>query len=159
VTTPSPGNGDEVDQNWSDVAENYEKIYALSGGYTSDAGSKELQETFEQQLNRPMGSPQEIRYGTGAQRVLNRTCQFGFEVDAEMVVTGTTKPDAFVTLAGEPIKLRVDGSFAVRLNMPDKRQVLPIVAQSADGAEQRTIVLAVERNTKVMEPVHRDPVG
>ena len=28
---------------------------------------------------------------------------------------------------------------------------------SANGGEQRTIVLAVERNTKVMEPVVRDP--
>jgi uncharacterized protein len=39
---------------------------------------------------------------------------------------------------------------------PNRRQVLPVVASSKDGAEQRTIVLAVERNTKVMETVHRD---
>jgi len=30
------------------------------------------------------------------------------------------------------------------------------VACSADGVEQRTVVLAVERNTKVMEPLIRD---
>jgi len=29
-------------------------------------------------------------------------------------------------------------------------------ASSPDGAQQRTIVLAVDRNTKVMEPVTRD---
>jgi hypothetical protein len=27
----------------------------------------------------------------------------------------------------------------------------------SDGVEQRTIILAVERNTKVLEPVMRDP--
>ncbi len=40
--------------------------------------------------------------------------------------------------------------------MPDKRQVLPVVASTPDGVEQRTIVLAVERNTKVLEPLTRD---
>ena len=29
--------------------------------------------------------------------------------------------------------------------MPDKRQVLPVVASSGDGVEQHTVVLAVER--------------
>ncbi len=39
---------------------------------------------------------------------------------------------------GEPIKLKSDGSFTVRLAMPDKRQVLPVVASTSDGVEQRT---------------------
>jgi uncharacterized protein len=108
---------------------------------------------FEERLQRPMGSPTGTRFGVGAERMLNRQRQFEFEVDAEMVVFGRTKPDGRVTLAGEPVKLREDGGFAVRLSLPDRRQVLPIVASSADGVEQRTIVLAVERNTKVMEPV------
>jgi len=34
--------------------------------------------------------------------------------------------------------------------------VIPAVASSSDGRVQRTIVLAVERNTKTMEPVIRD---
>ena len=29
VTTPEPGSSDAIDENWTDVAENYEKIYAL----------------------------------------------------------------------------------------------------------------------------------
>jgi len=69
-----------------------------------------------------------------------------------------TEPDAHVTLQGEPVKIRSDGTFAVRFNLPDRRHVLPMVASSRDGAERRTIVLAVDRNTKVMEPISRDPV-
>ena len=80
----------------------------------------------------------------------------GTPVDAEMIVFGQTDATAYVTLGGEPVKLRSDGSFAVRLPLPDRRQVLPIVASSADGVEQRTTVLAVERNTKVMEPLIRE---
>jgi hypothetical protein len=62
-------------------------------------------------------------------------------------------------LAGQPVRLREDGSFSVRKSMPDRRHVLPIVAGSRDGLEQRTIILAIERNTKVMEPLVRDTVG
>ena len=53
--------------------------------------------------------------------------------------------------------LRPDGSFTVRMSLPDRRQVIPVIASSPDGVEQRTIILAVERNTKVLEPVIRDP--
>jgi hypothetical protein len=31
------------------------------------------------------------------------------------------------------------------------------VASSRDGVEQRTIVLAIERNTKIMEPMVHEP--
>jgi hypothetical protein len=41
--------------------------------------------------------------------------------------------------------------------MPDQRQILPVVAQSSDGIEQRTTVLSINRNTKQMEPIIRDP--
>ena len=78
-------------------------------------------------------------------------------VDTELIVHGVTEPNARVTLRGEPVHLQRDGSFAVRFNLPDRRHVLPVVASSGDGGDQRTIVLAVDRNTKVMEPVMREP--
>jgi hypothetical protein len=42
------------------------------------------------------------------------------------------------------------------MSLADRRQVIPVIASSADGLEQRTIILAVERNTKVLEPRMRD---
>lgn len=156
VSTPRPGSADSLDENWSDVEENYERIFAQSGGYSEETNSHELQEAFEERLQRPIGPPLASRFGVGAERILRRKRDFQFDVDAEMVVHGQTKPDAHVTLSGEPVKLRADGSFAVRMAMPDKRQVIPVVASSRDGVEQRTIVIAVERNTKVMEPMIRE---
>ena len=157
VTTPPAASTDEmVDPHWSDVAENCDKIYAMSGGFSPDNSSTELQELFEERMRRPMGSPMVTRYGVGAESLLPRLREFEFELDAELIVYGSTRPDSYVTLQGEPVKLRADGSFTVRLEMPNRRQVIPVVASSKDGVEQRTIVLAVERNTKVMEPVVRD---
>jgi hypothetical protein len=155
VSTPAPGSSDSIDENWNAVAKDYEKVYALSGGYNEERSSGELQELFEERLRRPMG-PASAKYGVGAERLLNRHKNFQFAVDAEIIIYGATSTDARVTLGGEPVRLRSDGTFTVRMALPDKRQVIPAVAASADGVEQRTIVLAVERNTKVLEPMMKE---
>jgi hypothetical protein len=152
VTTPQPGSSDSIDENWSDIAKDCEKIYALSGGYSDESLNSDLRSVFEERMQRPMSNAGSNHFGVGADGKLRNGKTFGFEVDAEMVIYGATEPNASVTLAGEPLKLREDGTFTVRVSMPDKRQVLPVVASSSDGVEQRTTVLAVERNTKVMEP-------
>ena len=157
VTTPQSDVVDNVDGNWADVAHDFERIYALSGGYAEDPGNSELKNLFEERLSRPMGSPMVTRFGRGAQAVGHDRPEFPFQVDAELIVYGMTAPNAHVTLKGEPVRIQADGTFTVRFSLPNRRQVLPVVASSGDGVEQRTIVLAVERNTKVMEPVIREP--
>lgn len=156
VTTPRPGGSEAVDRNWSEVARDCERIYAMSGGYSDDAVGGDLKELFEERLRRPMGSPLGTRFGAGAEGVLPRSSGFYFDVDAELVIYGQTRGDAHVTVAGQPVKVRPDGTFSVRQAMPDRRQVLPVVAGSRDGLEQRTVILAIERNTKIMEPVTRE---
>ena len=155
VTTPPAGTSDSVDENWADVADNADRIFAMSGGYSPRGTSLELQELLEERLGRPMGTPMETRFGNGAARA-SAAEGLRFCVDAELLVYGVSQPDAHVTLQGEPVLLRPDGSFVVRMSLVDRRQVIPLVASSADGLEQRTIILAVERNTKVLEPRIRD---
>jgi hypothetical protein len=156
VATPEPGAHDALDRTWVDVAENCERIFALSGGYSAENSADELQEVLEERLRRPVGSLLASRYGVGADPTLEKDAGFRLDVDAEMIVYGSTRPGAHVTLAGEPIKLRDDGSFTVRMSLPERRQVLPVTSSSSDGMTQQTVVLAVERNTKIMEAVLRD---
>jgi uncharacterized protein len=157
VITPSSPADEKLDNHWSEVVEDCDKIYAMSGGYSPEVNSSELQEVLEERLRRPVGSSIGNRYGTGAEYLVMRDRAVQFKVDAEMVIHGATHPEAQVTLQGAPLKLRPDGTFSVRLELPNRRQVIPLVASTKDGASQRTIVLAVERNTKVMEPIHREP--
>ena len=153
VETPRPGECERLDEHWRDIAEDYERIYSLSGGYDTDAG--DLKEVFEEKLCRPM--PLRGEQGqTVADPALLRQSKLPFNVDAELIVFGRTVSSASVTVAGRPVKLQADGSFTVRMELPDKRQVLPVTAESRDGLRQRTTVVAVERNTKVMEPVELD---
>ena len=156
VSTPPPGAVDALDHNWTEVAQDFERIYAMSGGYSPEGDNRELKNLFEERLHRPMGATLATRFGLGAGGLHSKR-DFNFHVDAELVVYGITEPGSHVTLKGEPVRLQPDGTFTVRFNLPDRRQVLPVVAASPDGVEQRTIVLAVERNTKVMEPVTREP--
>jgi hypothetical protein len=156
VTTPIAPQSDTLDAHWGDIVNDCERIYAMSGGYSPENNSTELQELFEERLERPMGPPASRGSTQGAAPEDIRPVDFQLEVDAEMIIYGATKPDAYVTLQGEPVKVQSDGTFRVRVEMPNKRQVLPIVASAGDGSARQTVVMAVERNTKSMEPYTRD---
>jgi hypothetical protein len=156
VTTPTVGANDTFDKNWADVAKEFDRIYAMSGGYAESEAKGELKEVLEEHLHRPMGDPMATQFGLGASGKMSDQ-PFQFEVDTELIIHGVTDPHAHVTLHGEPVRLRSDGTFAVRFHLPDRRHILPVVASSHDGAEQRTIVLSLDRNTKIMEPLLRDP--
>jgi len=155
VSTPKAGVSDVLDENWASVQEQFQKIYTQSGGHANSAGgTNDLRDLFEERLRRPMQGLSLQSLGTGALASLGR--DFHFEIDAELIVYGTTEPNARVTLQGEPVQLRPDGTFTVRFSLPDSRQIIPAVAASPDGVEERTIVLAVERNTKELEPMIHD---
>ncbi|HVK16229.1 MAG TPA: hypothetical protein VM533_04715, partial [Fimbriiglobus sp.] len=97
-------------------------------------------------------------FGSGA--VLpGKLKKFFFDIDAELIVYGKTDPTASVTLQNESVKLRPDGTFTMRFSLPDSRQIIPAVATAADGMEEQTIVLAVERNTKRLDPMIHDLYG
>jgi uncharacterized protein len=153
VTTPRAGISDMIDENWADIdAKKADRIYAMSGGFDPSMSSLELKQLFEERLRRPLGSPSISSFGSGA-LLPHKLRKFWFQLDAELIVYGATEPTARVTLQGDPVKLRPDGTFTMRFSLPDSRQILPAVATSADGIEERTIVLAVERNTKELEPL------
>jgi hypothetical protein len=156
VSTPATRGGDSFRGHWEDEANQFDEVYAMSGAGRDAA---EVQELLEQRLGRPMGSPMVTRFGSGAKGLLGRNNELGFDVDLELVVHGSAQADAFVTVKGVPVRLGPDGTFSTRFNLPNKRQVIPVVANSCDGVEQRTILLAVERNTKVMDPVVRKSTG
>jgi len=157
VTTPRAGISDVIDENWADIdAKKADRIYAMSSGFDPTASSLELKQLFEEHLRRPLGSPAVTSFGSGSLMPGGKARKFWFQLDAELIVYGATASNARVTLQGQPVKLRPDGTFTMRFSLPDGRQIIPAVAVSPDGIEERTIVLAVERNTKQLEPMIHD---
>lgn len=154
VRTPIPGSSDHVDYNWTDLADIGDRVFSLSGGFAEGA-SQALREVFEEKLSRPMNRSALSRYGTAD--VPGKMTGDDFFVDAELLIFGKTHRSAEVSISGEPVKVREDGSFTVRVGLPDKRQVFPVSSTSFDGSYTFTTVLAIERNTKVMEPMSMEP--
>jgi len=62
---------------------------------------------------------------------------FWFTVNAELIVYGATQPDASVTIGGQPIQLRPDGTFSCRFALPDGQFELELAAISVDNESRQ----------------------
>ena len=110
-------------------------------------------------------------WGPGASwsaQPFSRPTQRGFfmHVNAELIFYGGTQPDAKVTIDGQEIALRPDGSFHYHFVFPDGAYEIPIVATSPDGQETRRAVLRFERVTAregdvsaTAQPLMQRPMG
>ncbi|MFN8547205.1 MAG: DUF4912 domain-containing protein [Candidatus Eisenbacteria bacterium] len=79
----------------------------------------------------------------------DRASAFRFTINTELVIYGATEPDARVTIEGKPVALRPDGTFTVRVALPEGMHVLPAIAVSRDGRAGRRISTAVTRRSEV----------
>lgn len=156
ATPPKAGSSEALDA-WPQDAKQAERTLARSTGFAS-SGDAGLREFIEERLKRSLAPPRETAFGSGATPP-GAMKKFFFNIDAGLIVCGWTDPSAHVTLGNDPVSLKPDGSFAMWFSLPDSRQIIPAVATSADGVEERTIVLAVERNTKYLDPMIHDQMN
>ena len=109
-----------------------------------DAKPIELSSSFSEYVSSPLGGGP-------------TTCGFWFNVNAELVIYGSTEPDAKVTIGGKTIELQPDGSFKYRFAFPDGQFELPIVAVSTDNTDGRAAELKFTRTTEVFGTVGVQP--
>jgi len=151
VTMPPAGASDVVDEQWMVLQQQFERLYALSGGFNPGSSSAELKQMFEKRFREELASGAISSLMSPVRKERHRG--FWFVVDAELIVYGATEPDATVTCQGKPVRLRPDGTFTLRFALPDGKQVIDLTAVSADKKEARTITPVVERQTQRPEPV------
>jgi hypothetical protein len=82
---------------------------------------------------------------------------FWFRVNAELIIYGSTEPDARVSIGGRPIRLRSDGSFSYRFALPDGAYELPVIAIGRDGHDGRSADLRFSRATVYSGEVGKHP--
>ncbi|CAN5317872.1 DUF4912 domain-containing protein [soil metagenome] len=157
VTPPKVGEMENLEESFaSDVEDKaVEKLLSMTHGFDGPNGSGQLRDLFDEQVKR---SSKDASLGNGT-AVPEKLKKFAFDLNAELIVYGKTDPTATVKLQNEPLKVRPDGTFTMRYSLTDGRQIIPAVATSSDGMEERTIVLAVERNTKHLDPLVHDLYG
>jgi hypothetical protein len=78
---------------------------------------------------------------------------------AELIVHGSTDPQAELKLLGDRIPISRDGTFSHRFSLSEGRHVIDAVVTTRNGCHQRTIVLGIERNTKELEPQWFDEIN
>ena len=157
VTTPRSTMSTVVDEKWMSV--DFDKMYALSGGFQVGKSSAELRKLMEERLKGAITS------GSGAGAVSSMSSPvkikergFHFWLECELVIYGGTESDAKVTMQGRPVPLRPDGTFTLRYGLPDGKFVFDCRAESSDGVEARTITPVVGRCTERPAPVCKDPL-
>ncbi len=144
VKVPSDKPSDVIDEEWMNPE--FEKIYALSGGFGIGKGSEEIRELLARRLKEEITSPGLFSIFSPVRKIGVKP--FWLTVDTELIVYGATEPTATLTVQGRPVKLREDGTFSLRFALPDGRQIIPVHATSEDGRESRTITPIVERKTE-----------
>lgn len=152
VETLAVGTCGMLNENWSDIAKKDEDSTPKKNRSRDSRQESEVRELFDQRLRRPMNAHAVTNFLLDG----DEEDDLKLNLDAELIVYGSTKPKAKLTVAGEEVKLREDGTFTIRLSLRDGRQVIPAAVVSPSGARQQTVILAVERNTKHLEMQHFD---
>jgi len=144
VTTPLDRMSDIIDEQW--MIPDWEKMYALSGGFGIGRGSMEIQELIKKRFQEESASGWVTSMGSPVKKIGERP--FWLVANCELIVYGATEPTATVTVQGRKIPMREDGTFSLRFSLPDGKQVIPIEAIRDDGAQRRKITPIVERKTE-----------
>ena len=134
VTTPRVGPSDVLDEAWMTTEEAYWKLLGASAGIgmgASPAGwSALLQQAF---FSGQWSSPLPAGQGRAAVR------GFWCRVDTDLVVYGATEPKATVTIQGQRVDVRPDGSFSLRMTLPEGTQTITVEVASPDGRHAATV--------------------
>lgn len=150
---PRMGVSPVTDEQWAILQREFERLLKLSGvdkiGRSSFDLSKLMRERWEEivSLSLPT-SPGGASSWRGITQEEVKPKGFWLKADTELIVYGATEPDAKLTLQGEQVTLRPDGSFSLRFYLPDGQQEYLIEAVSKDGTMKKQITFIVNRNTR-----------
>jgi phosphate transport system substrate-binding protein len=80
-------------------------------------------------------------------RVFSRPHQeFWFEADAELIIHGATEPGSNVTISGQSVKLKPDGTFHLRIPFTEELIDYVMTAVAKNGEKAKTIHMHFEQN-------------
>ena len=153
VSTPPLGSANSTDGNWAEVARDCDRIYAARG-YDRDIDSSQLKALFEERLRRPMGVTTASRFGLTPGCLANPSVSFPLKSMRNW--SSSARPNPAESRSRGAGGMQADGTFVVRFNLPDRPSPADRGKQHRRRGNSRTVVLAVERNTKVMEPMTRE---
>jgi hypothetical protein len=144
VSTPLSGPSWITDEEWMIPEDLFRRLYGMGVGLgSSPLKSKKL---WEARLQREVSSGGVSSLASPVKKKV-RPEEFWLSVNTELIIYGQTQPEAKLTVGGQPVALRSDGSFSLRFFLPDGKQVIPVVAASSDGKQVKKITPIVTKET------------
>jgi len=135
VTMPVDGPSDLVDEEWMTTDEEFENFYRLSAGPG-------------QALTKEGGAGGSFAAGSFSAPRAPSPAPW---LSAEVVLYGATQPGGRVTLGNNPVEVRPDGTFSVRLAFPEGRHTLPVTFHSASGRVIKKLAPEITRKNRQEE--------
>ena len=161
VATPRDSVSDRIDEQWMTAdEERFQEVFRSSGGLSiHDIATSEglgpmlglrlkpqfLAGASEQFV--PSSEAVSLRAPQPEAEVMPGQAPFRLIVGAELILSGETEPDAQLTICGEPVRLRPDGSFSVRFSLPDGEHILDVQAVKSTDDQRRQARVSVWKKT------------
>lgn len=135
VVAPRFGPSDVIDEDWVTTDETYWKLFGASAGIGIGASPSAWAHLLSQALF--SGGPA----SPGLSGPVRAAAIRGFwcRVDADLVIHGAAEPRSTVLIQGQPAVVRKDGTFSIRVALPEGQQTITIDVTSADGRHSRTV--------------------
>lgn len=151
VVAPSDDVSQYTDEEWMVVDEDFEELFRLSGGGGGGVrlgASEGIKSRLQSELSAELASGGVSSFSSPAGGGYNKKRGFFLNADTELILYGNTESDASLTVKGEKVDLRPDGSFSLRFHLPNGVINLPVEATSSDKVDKITIKISVERKTE-----------
>ncbi len=146
ITLPTGKISDVNDEEWMMVKGDFEKLMRLVGIEKIGKSSFEVKRKLFDEMREiiSVSSPGVSSLGMWSKP---ETKGFWFVANAELTICGATQSDAVLSVQGKEVSLKPDGTFSLRMALPDGCQEIPIEAMSKNKKEKRDIKIIVNRRT------------
>jgi len=150
MRSPRDSVSDVIDENW--MINDFDDIYALSGGMEvglSSGEARRRKKLLFEQLISSGGISGVVASSPGlTKKEETPKNDFFLEVGTELILYGKTHSDASVTVAGNEVPLRPDGTFTIRHHLSEGKLELPVIAVSKDKENTRQITPTIRKDTR-----------
>ena len=135
VTTPRASPSESIDEAWMTSDEAYAKLFGSAVGLGMGSSPSGWSHLLSQQLfSGGWASPTLV----GA-RQAPTVRGFWYRIETDLVIHGATEPRSTVRVQGQAVLVRKDGTFSLRLALPEGTQTIAMDITSPDGQHTRTI--------------------
>jgi len=145
VHTPLEGPSWITDEEWMIPDDLFARLYGMGVGFGSSP--LKLKRLWQERLKRELGSGALFSISS-PRKAKAQEKGFWLVVNTELILYGATEANAKVSVGGQAVSLRPDGTFTLRFALPEGKHSMPVKATSFDGNKEKTITPIVTRETK-----------